>query len=96
VAILIGNTFANILAGTVISSYSEDHFGDLGLLIATIVVTILVFVFGEIIPKSFAAIYPQRFAFPFSLPLKIIMLILYPAVIFLSMVSKVTLKLFGV
>ncbi|MWX31424.1 HlyC/CorC family transporter [Francisella tularensis] len=96
VTILIGNTFANIFAGTVISSYSEDHFGDLGLLIATIVVTILVLVFGEIIPKSFAAIYPQRLAFPFSLPLKIIMLILYPAVIFLSMVSKVTLKLFGV
>ncbi|APC91756.1 MULTISPECIES: HlyC/CorC family transporter [Francisella] len=96
VAILIGNTFANIFAGTVISSYSENHFGDIGLLIATIVVTILVLVFGEIIPKSFAAIYPQKLAFPFSLPLKIIMLILYPAVIFLSMVSKVTLKLFGV
>ncbi|MDE4976091.1 CNNM domain-containing protein, partial [Francisella tularensis subsp. holarctica] len=37
VAILICNTFANIFAGTVISSYSEDHFGELGLLIATIV-----------------------------------------------------------
>ncbi|MDE4990432.1 CNNM domain-containing protein, partial [Francisella tularensis subsp. holarctica] len=71
VAILIGNTFSNIFAGPVISSYSEDHFGDLGLLIATIGVTILVLVFGEIIPKSFAAMYPQRLAFPFSLPLKI-------------------------
>lgn len=53
-----------------ISSYSEDHFGDLGLLIATIVVTILVLVFGEIIPKSFAAIYPQRLAFPFFFAIK--------------------------
>lgn len=96
VAILIGNTFANIFAGTVISSYSEDHFGDIGLLIATIVVTILVLVFGEIIPKSFAAVYPQRLAFPFSLPLKIIMILLYPAVVFLSMISKITLKLFGI
>ncbi|AEI36467.1 HlyC/CorC family transporter [Francisella salina] len=96
VAILIGNTFANIFAGTVISSYSEDHFGDIGLLIATIIVTVLVLVFGEIIPKSFAAVYPQRLAFPFSLPLKIIMVLLYPAVVFLSMVSKVTLKLFGI
>lgn len=96
VAILIGNTFANIFAGTVISSYSEDHFGDIGLLIATIVVTILVLVFGEIIPKSFAAVYPQRLAFPFSLPLKVIMILLYPAVVFLSMVSKITLKLFGI
>ncbi|WP_395167671.1 HlyC/CorC family transporter [Francisella salimarina] len=96
VAILIGNTFANIFAGTVISSYSEDHFGDIGLLIATIIVTVLVLVFGEIIPKSFAAVYPQRLAFPFSLPLKIIMVLLYPAVVFLSMVSKLTLKLFGI
>ncbi len=96
VAILIGNTFANIFAGTVISSYSEDHFGDIGLLIATIVVTILVLVFGEIIPKSFAAVYPQRLAFPFSLPLKVIMILLYPAVVFLSMVSKITLKIFGI
>ncbi|WP_150466247.1 HlyC/CorC family transporter [Francisella sp. SYW-9] len=96
VAILIGNTFANIFAGTVISSYSEDHFGDFGLLISTIVVTILVLVFGEIIPKSFAAVYPQRLAFPFSLPLKVIMLSLYPVVIFLSTISKLTLKIFGV
>ncbi|AJI52542.1 HlyC/CorC family transporter [Francisella philomiragia] len=96
VAILIGNTFANIFAGTVISSYSEDHFGDIGLLIATIVVTILVLVFGEIIPKSFAAVYPQRLAFPFSLPLKVIMILLYPAVVFLSIVSKITLKIFGI
>ncbi|ASG68144.1 DNA-binding protein [Francisella halioticida] len=96
VAILIGNTFANIFAGTVISSYSEDHFGDFGLLISTIIVTILVLVFGEIIPKSFAAVYPQRLAFPFSLPLRLIMLALYPVVIFLSTISKLTLKIFGV
>lgn len=96
VAILIGNTFANIFAGTVISSYSEDHFGDLGLLISTVVVTILVLVFGEIIPKSFAAVYPQKLAFPFSLPLKVIIVVLYPFVVFLSMISKGTLKLFGI
>lgn len=96
VAILIGNTFANIFAGTVISEYSEHHFGDVGLVVSTIVVTILVLVFGEIIPKSFAAIYPQKLAFPFSLPLKIIMLILYPVVIFLSVISKLTLKIFGI
>ncbi|GAB4221945.1 MAG: CNNM domain-containing protein [Francisella sp.] len=96
VAILIGNTFANIFIGSVVSSYSANHFGELGLFISTIIVTILVLVFGEIIPKSFAAIHPQRLAFPFSLPLKIIMLILYPAVMFLSMISKITLKIFGV
>ncbi|AXA34130.1 HlyC/CorC family transporter [Francisella adeliensis] len=96
ITILIGNTFANIFAGTVISSYSEDHFGDVGLLISTIVVTMLVLIFGEIIPKSFAAVYPQRLAFPFSLPLKFIMLVLYPVTIILNTISTLTLKIFGI
>ncbi len=96
ITILIGNTFANIFAGTVISSYSESHFGDFGLLISTIFVTMLVLIFGEIIPKSFAAVYPQKLAFPFSLPLKFIMLILYPVIISLNFISKRVLRLFGI
>ncbi|MGQ4001928.1 CNNM domain-containing protein [Francisellaceae bacterium CB299] len=96
ITILIGNTFANIFAGTIISSYSEDHFGDIGLLISTLIVTMLVLIFGEIIPKSFAAVYPQKLAFPFSLPLKFIMLILYPVIISLNSISKVVLRVFGI
>ena len=96
ITILIGNTFANIFAGTVISSYSENHFGDVGLLISTIVVTMLVLIFGEIIPKSFAAVYPQKLAFPFSLPLKIIMLVMYPIIIALNFFCKIVLRLFGI
>jgi Mg2+/Co2+ transporter CorB len=93
---LIGNTFANIFAGTIISSYSKDHFGDIGLLISTLVVTMLVLIFGEIIPKSFAAVYPQKLAFPFSLPLKFIMLIMYPVIVSLNFISKMVLRLFGI
>ena len=96
ITILIGNTFANIFAGTIISSYSEDHFGDIWLLISTLIVTMLVLIFGEIIPKSFAAVYPQKLAFPFSLPLKFIMLILYPVIISLNSISKVVLRVFGI
>jgi len=96
ITILIGNTFANIFAGTIISSYSEDHFGDIGLLISTLIVTMLVLIFGEIIPKSFAAVYPQKLAFPFSLPLKFIMLVLYPVIVCLNFISKVVLRVFGI
>ncbi|MFT4693730.1 MAG: Mg2+/Co2+ transporter CorB [Francisella sp.] len=96
ITILIGNTFANIFAGTIISSYSKDHFGDIGLLISTLVVTMLVLIFGEIIPKSFAAVYPQKLAFPFSLPLKFIMLIMYPVIVSLNFISKMVLRLFGI
>jgi Mg2+/Co2+ transporter CorB len=96
ITILIGNTFANIFVGTVISEYSQDNFGDIGLLISTLFVTMLVLIFGEIIPKSFAAIYPQKLAFPFSLPIKILMIVLYPLVITLHLISKITLKIFGI
>ena len=96
ITILIGNTFANIFAGTIISSYSEDHFGDIGLLVSTLAVTMLVLIFGEIIPKSFAAVYPQKLAFPFSLPLKFIMLILYPVIVSLNFISKMVLRVFGI
>ncbi|QIV94459.1 HlyC/CorC family transporter [Allofrancisella frigidaquae] len=96
ITILIGNTFANIFAGAVISSYSETHFGSLGLMVSTIAVTMIILIFGEIIPKSFAAVYPQKLAFPFSLPLKLIMLILYPIVIVLGIISRVALKIFGI
>ncbi|AJC49166.1 DUF21 domain-containing protein [Allofrancisella guangzhouensis] len=96
ITILIGNTFANIFAGAVISSYSETHFGNFGLMVATVAVTMIILIFGEIIPKSFAAVYPQKLAFPFSLPLKLIMLILYPVVIVLGIISRVALKIFGI
>ena len=95
-SILIGNTFANILASALLTKYSESHFGEFGLMISTIVLTILVLIFGEIIPKSIAAIHPMKIAFPFSLPLKIILIVLYPAVITLNLVSRIILKPFGV
>ena len=93
---MIGNTFANIFVGTILTSYSEDHFGDIGLLISTLAVTMLALIFGEIIPKLFAAVYPQKLAFPFSLPLKLIRLILYLIIISLNFTSKVVLRVFGI
>ncbi|APC97794.1 HlyC/CorC family transporter [Francisella frigiditurris] len=96
VSILIGNTFANILASALLARYSESHFGELGLMVSTIVLTIIILIFGEIIPKSFAAVYPQKLAFPFSLPLKIIIIVSYPLVIALNVISKIILRPFGI
>ena len=94
--VLIGNTFANILAGSFLAEYSSEHFGDFGVFISTIVLTIIILIFGEITPKYFAAVYPQKLAFPFSLPLKILLILLYPFVIALSFISKSVLRVFGI
>lgn len=78
--ILLGNTFANILASSAATILGGMLYGDKGILIATIVLTILVLLLAEIAPKTLAARFPQRYALVISLPLKVILFVLYPFV----------------
>jgi Mg2+/Co2+ transporter CorB len=78
--ILLGNTFANILASAVATIIAVNFYGDKGVLISTIALTFVVLIFAEIAPKTLAARYPQRYAIFISWPLKIILLLLYPLV----------------
>lgn len=94
--VLIGNTFANIVASTIATLIGQRFYGDLGVAIATIILTILVLLFSEMIPKTYAAIYPQRVAFAASLPLKIAQSILAPLVHALSLLSNGILYMFGI
>lgn len=78
--ILIGNTFCNILASSIATIIAVKLYGNVGILIATIVLTLLILVFAEILPKTIAASYPEKFAFFVSWPLQILLFILYPIV----------------
>lgn len=78
--ILIGNTFANVLASSVATVLAVRWFGDLGVPIATLAVTLILLIFSEITPKTFAALHPEWIAYPFSLPLLILQKVLYPVV----------------
>ncbi len=78
--ILIGNTFCNILASSLATIIAIKLYGNVGILIATIVLTLLILVFAEILPKTIAASYPEKFAFFVSWPLQILLFILYPIV----------------
>ena len=55
--ILIGNTFANIFASAVATVLAVRLWGDYGVAIASVTLTIIVLIFSEIIPKTVAAIY---------------------------------------
>lgn len=61
-AILVGNNLANILASALATSALIAWFGQAGVAYATIVMTILVVLFGEMIPKSYALHNPDRVA----------------------------------
>ncbi len=78
--ILIGNTIANICASVVATLIGAALYSDKGILIATIVLTLMVLIFAEIGPKTLAARFAQRYALMVSLPLYIALYLLYPLV----------------
>lgn len=94
--VLIGNTLANIFASTIATLIGQRLYGDAGIAIATVLLTMVILVFSEMIPKTFAAIYPQRVAFSTSLPLKVLQKVLAPLVYISSSISNGVLRLFRV
>lgn len=94
--ILIGNTFANILASAVATIIAAHYFGDLGIFVSTIALSFIVLIFSEITPKTLAALHPQGVAFPCSMPLKIFLIVLYPLVWFSNGIANGILRLFRV
>lgn len=94
--ILIGNNFVNILASSIATVLAIKLWGEAGIAIATIGLTLALLIFGEITPKTLAALHPDRVAYPFSLPLLLLQKLFYPLVILLGWISNGLLRLLGI
>ena len=94
--VLIGNTLANIVASTIATLIGQYYYGELGVAVATVLLTIVVLVFAEMTPKTLAAIYPQKVAFACSLPLKFLQTLFAPVVSLVSFFSNGILRVFGI
>jgi putative hemolysin len=88
-SVLILNNIVNITASSLVTYLFVIRLGlgSLGAIIATVVVATLVIIFGEIIPKNIAKIYPEKVAFIFARPLQIAMIVLKPITALFSRVS---------
>ena len=76
--ILIGNNIVNITSASLATIIFTRYFGDIGVTLSTVVMTVLVLIFGEISPKSLATESPETFAM-FSAPrLNFLIIILTP------------------
>jgi CBS domain containing-hemolysin-like protein len=84
-AILIANNIANIAATSIATVVLTKAFGSSGVGISTLIMTICVVIFCEIIPKTLAKANSEKFACVLSLPLSVVMVILTP---FLLLMSK--------
>lgn len=91
--ILIGNNVVNIAVASLGTVMFVRHYGDVGATISTVVVTVVVLIFGEITPKSIAKDCPERFA-TFSAPLiNVFIWILKPLNLLFSLWKKFVAKL---
>jgi len=94
--ILIGNNFVNISASAIATLIAVRIWGDAGVVIATIGLTITILIFSEVTPKTLAALYPERIAFPASHILGPLLKIFYPVVWVLNLITNNLLRLMGV
>jgi len=93
-AIVIGNNLVNILASIIAGTIATIIFGNIGIGIATVVMILLVIIFGESTPKSFG-IRNMRFALRVARPLAFVSKIFHPVILLLTRISNVLIRLVG-
>ena len=79
-ALLLGNNIANILSASLATALLTRLFGDSGVAIATAVMTALVLVFGEVLPKTLAITFPEAVAMRVAPIVRVLILLFSPVV----------------
>lgn len=87
-AVLIGNNIVNIAMASLSTVFFTEMFGDKGVGISTAVSTVIVLIFGEIIPKSYAKENAEKLSLIFASPLSVLIFILKPFVIIFNKLSS--------
>lgn len=93
--ILLGNNFVNILAASIATLLSIKLYGEGSVIIASIILTIVILIFAENTPKTFAAKNPEKIALPASWLLEILIKLFKPVIFLISLISISILKIFG-
>ncbi|MDZ7924394.1 MAG: HlyC/CorC family transporter [Marinagarivorans sp.] len=94
--ILIGNNLVNIIASIIAGEIGRQLYGDFGMWIAAIVLALVLLVASEVTPKTIAAAYPEKIAFPATLLLKPLLRLLYPLVFIVNWLSNGLARALGI
>ena len=87
-AILIGNNLVNILSASLGTILFTKWFGEGGVGISTMAMTVLVLIFGEILPKNYAKSHAESMALLFAVPLRALIFILTPLIFLFNQLAK--------
>jgi Mg2+/Co2+ transporter CorB len=95
-AILLGNNLVNILAASLATALFTRMFGEPGVALATLVMTALVLIFAEVLPKTYAISTPESAAARVARPIRVVVVLLAPIVAAVRALVRGILTLFGV
>lgn len=94
--ILLGNNFVNIFASSIATIIAMRLMGEAGIAIAAGLLTLVVLIFSEVAPKTLAALYPEKIAFPAAFFLTPLLKLFTPVVWLVNFIANGFLRLFGV
>ena len=94
--ILLLNNFVNILASAISTLIAVQLYGQAGVAISVFVLTIIILIFADVTPKTFAALYPDKIAYPISWVFYLLMKVFYPLVVIINFLSRLLLRIFGI
>jgi Mg2+/Co2+ transporter CorB len=95
-SVLLGNNLVNILAASLATAMFTRLFGPEGVAWATLVMTLLVLIFSEVLPKTYAITRPEAAAALVSAPIKVVILVFAPIVSAVRAFTRGLLTLIGV
>jgi Mg2+/Co2+ transporter CorB len=94
-ALLLGNTFVNILASALATSVSLHLFTEGGVVITTLAMTTFILIFAEVLPKTLAIVRTDRMALSVAVPLRLFVVLLAPIVSTVQFIVWRLLRLLG-
>jgi Mg2+/Co2+ transporter CorB len=95
-SVLLGNNLVNILATSLATALLTRLFGESGVAVATLVMTLLVLIFAEVLPKTYAITNAESAAAMVSAPIQLIVKVFAPVVSAVRLLVRGVLRLFGV
>ncbi len=88
-AILIGNNIVNLTASSITTTIAIGFGADIAVAIATGIITILILIFGEIVPKTAASVKADKLALLYAQPINLIMIVLTPVSFIINILARV-------
>ncbi len=96
ISILIGNEIVNVFMSSYSAKVFTDNFGQAGAFLSATLISFLIFIFGETIPKNIVLVAVDRLSLIYAPPFYIVHLLLTPLRIILVYPAKSFLKMFGI